>query len=75
MAKLASEEEAVLRLRLTIDEQGRVTAVDPVGRTDAAFLASARKHILAHWRYRPATVDGRPVSSSTVVTLHFQLDA
>jgi protein TonB len=74
-AKLASEEEAVLRLRLTIDEQGRVTAVDPVGRVDSTFLAAARKHILAHWRYKPATEDGRPVGSSTVVTLHFQLDA
>jgi protein TonB len=75
MAKLASEEEAVLRLRLTIDERGRVTAVEPLGRTDAAFLAAARKHILAHWRYKPATEDGRAIGSSTVVTLHFQLDA
>lgn len=75
MAKLASEEEAVLRLRLTIDEQGRVVAVDPVGRADAAFLAAARRHILSHWRYKPATEDGRAIGSSTVITLHFQLDA
>jgi len=67
-------EEATLRLRLTIDTQGRVTAVDPVGIADPAFLAAARKHILAHWRYQPATEGGHPVPSSTVITLQFQLD-
>ena len=70
----ASEEEAVLRLKLTIDERGRVIAVEPLGRADRAFLDSARRHLIAHWRYRPATEDGRAVSSSAVITLRFQLD-
>lgn len=73
-SKLLSEEEAVLNLKLTIDQNGRVIAVDPVGRVDAAFLTAARRHLLAHWRYRPASEDGRAVSSSTVITLRFQLD-
>jgi protein TonB len=73
-AKLLSEEEAELRLRLTIDERGRVVAVDPVGRADAVFLAAARRHLLAHWRFRPASDDGRAVSSTTIITLKFQLD-
>jgi len=68
------EEEALLKLRLTIDERGRVVVVDPVGRADPSFLASARKHLIAHWKYKPATEDGRPVASTTVVTLRFQLD-
>lgn len=72
--KLRMEEEAALRLRLTIDERGRVTAVEPVGRADAVFLYAARRHIVARWRYEPATEDGRPVPSSTVVTLTFRLD-
>ena len=72
--KLRLEEEAALRLRLTIDERGRVTAVVPVGRADAVFLDAARRHIVARWRYEPATEDGRPVPSSTVVTLTFRLD-
>jgi len=71
--KQLAGEEATLRLRLTIDAAGRVTAVDPVGSADPAFLAAARKHILAHWRYQPATEDGHPVPSSTVITLQFQL--
>ncbi len=73
-SKLRTEEEAVLRLRLSIDERGRVTAVEPVGNADPVFLASARRHLIAHWRYEPATEDGRPIASSTVITLRFELD-
>jgi protein TonB len=73
-SKLQSEEEAVLKLKLSIDERGRVVAVEPVGRTDPAFLAAARKHLIAHWRYKPATVDGRAIASSTLVTLRFELE-
>ena len=73
-SKLLTEEEAVLSLKLTIDANGRVTAVDPVGRADPAFLAAARRHLLAHWRYKPASEDGRAIVSSTVITLRFELD-
>jgi protein TonB len=73
-SKLLSEEEAILRLRLTIDENGRVVAVDPVGAADRAFLEAARRHLMAHWRYQPATEDGRTVASSMVITLRFELD-
>jgi len=72
--KLLSEEEAVLTLRLTIDERGRVVDVQPVGRADRSFLEAARRHLMAYWRYAPATNDGRATSSSTVITLRFQLD-
>jgi protein TonB len=73
-AKLLTEEEASLRLRLTIDASGRVVGVDPVGRADPVFFAAARRWLLSHWRYRPATEDGRGVASTEVITLHFQLD-
>lgn len=73
-SKIASEEEAVLQLRITIDERGRVIAVEPLGRVDPAFLESARRHLLSHWRYKPAIEGGRPVASSTVIRLRFQLD-
>jgi periplasmic protein TonB len=72
--KLLSEEEAQLKLLLTIDERGRVTAVEPVGRADPVFLRAARQYLLAHWRYRPASEDGRAVTSTTVITLRFTLE-
>ncbi len=64
----------LLRLKLTIDANGRVVAVDPVGRADAAFLDAARRHLIAHWRYKPALDDGHAVVSSMVITLRFELN-
>ncbi len=73
-SKRRGEEEAVLRLRLSIDERGRVSSVEPIGAADPAFLASARSHLQRHWRYRPATEDGRPVTSTLIITLRFELE-
>lgn len=72
--KLRAEEEATLKLRLTIDARGRVIAVEPVGPVDSSFLEAARRHILRAWRYKPATEDGVAVSTSTVITLSFRLE-
>jgi len=71
----AQEKEAVLRLRLGIDERGRVVSVDPVGKADPAFLAAARRHILKAWRYAPAMEGDHAIASSTVITLEFKLDS
>ena len=68
------EEEAVLRLKLSIDERGRVVAVEPVGRTDRSFFEAARRHLIANWRYKPATEDGKAIASSTVITLTFRIE-
>jgi protein TonB len=73
-AKRRLEQEAVLRLRLAIDDHGRVRSVESVGAADPMFLASARNHLIRHWRYAPATEGGRPVASSIVITLRFELD-
>lgn len=73
-AKLLTGEEAALTLRLSIDEHGRVVAVDPVGRADPVFLDAARKHLLSHWRYRPAVKDGRAIQSTIIINLVFELD-
>jgi len=73
-AKLLAEEEATLKLRLTIDEHGRVVAVEPVGPADPVFLDAARRYLLARWRYQPASEGGHAVTSTQVITLSFQLD-
>jgi protein TonB len=73
-SKLASEEEATLTLRLSIDDRGHVVGVEPVGRADRVFVDAARRHMIAHWRYAPATVDGQAVPTSLTVTLRFKLD-
>ena len=73
-SKLMSGDEGELTLRLTIDAAGRVVSVEPVGSADRVFLAAARRHLMAHWRYKPATEGGRAVATSIVITLRFQLD-
>lgn len=73
-AKRRLAQEAVLRLRLSIDERGRVRSVEPLGAADPMFLASARTHLIRNWRYAPAMEGGRPVASSIVITLRFELD-
>jgi periplasmic protein TonB len=69
-----AEQEATLRLKLTIDARGRVIAVDPVGAANPSFLEAARRHILKAWRYRPATEDGVAIRSTTVISLSFRLE-
>ena len=73
-SKLLLEEEASLTLKLSIDALGRVVAVEPVGRADRIFLDAARRHLIAHWRYRPAMSDGHSVPATLITTLHFRLD-
>jgi protein TonB len=73
-SKIRLQEEATLRLRLSIDARGRVTSVEPVGAADPEFLAAARRHIIRSWRYKPATEDGAGVASTIVITLRFQLE-
>ena len=73
-SKLASEQEAVLTLKLSIDDRGRVIAVDPLGPADRVFVEAARRHLIAHWRYAPATADGKPVATALTITLRFMLD-
>lgn len=72
--KIRAQEEATLRLRLTIDDKGRVVAVDPVGKADPSFLAAARRHLMRSWRYTPATVDGVATGTTMVISLSFRLE-
>jgi protein TonB len=73
-SKRRLEQETVLRLRLGIGADGRVTSVEPVGAADAEFLAAARTHLLRVWRYAPAREGERAVATSMVVTLRFELE-
>lgn len=71
--KRLTDQEATLQLRLSIDDKGRVLAVQPVGEIDRAFFEAARRHILRYWRYSPATEGGKAIHSSTTITMQFEL--
>ena len=33
-----------------------------------------RRHLIANWRYKPATEDGKAIAWSTVITLTFRIE-
>lgn len=68
-------EEGTVVVRLTIGADGRVKAVERVSAASDAFWRATERHALRHWRFKPATVDGRPVESRQTVTVHFRMDA
>jgi Ca-activated chloride channel family protein len=72
-ARRARIEGAVVT-ELDIDEAGVVTNVKvlrglPLGLTEKAVEA------VRQWRFNPATLNGRPVATKYVQTLHFKLDS
>lgn len=66
--------EGSVTVRLAIGTDGRVVRAEKVRATNEAFFQATQRYALRNWRFRPATVDGRPVESSTVMTVHFKLD-
>ncbi|MGE0178222.1 MAG: energy transducer TonB [Sphingomonas sp.] len=61
-------------IRVTIGTDGRVRAAQRVSATSDLFWAAAERQALTRWRFRPATVDGRPVESSRTMTIHFRIE-
>jgi TonB family protein len=63
-----------VKLHLTIDEQGVVTAASVEKSSGYDTLDSAAvAWVIAHWRYKPATKDGVPIESSTDALVTFKL--
>jgi protein TonB len=60
-------------IRVLIGTDGRVKAVEKVRTASDAFFRATESQALRHWRFKPATLDGKPVESSKVMTVHFRL--
>ena len=71
----SAQREGVVRVRVTVGADGRVKAIRKVSATSDAFWRATERHALARWRFRPATVDGRPVESNKVMSVHFRIEA
>lgn len=61
-------------IRVTIGPDGRVRAAERVSATSDLFWAAAERQALSRWRFRPATIDGRPVESTKIMTIHFRIE-
>ena len=69
------EREGSVVIRVTVGPNGRVTATEKVRATSDAFYQATERHARARWRFRPATVDGRPIEARKTLTVVFRLDA
>jgi protein TonB len=74
-AEERAQVEGSVTVRVLIGTDGRVKAVEKVRAASDAFFRATERQALRHWRFRPATVDGRPVESRKVMIVHFRLDA
>ena len=71
-AALEDNVSGEVRVRITVDAEGKVADTEilestPAGVFDGAALAAVRR-----WRFKPAEVDGRPVESSSIQSLLFR---
>lgn len=66
--------EGKVTVRVTIGTDGRVKAVARVSATSDAFYKATERQALSRWRFKPATVDGRPVESQKVMSVTFRME-
>jgi protein TonB len=62
-----------VQVQVTIGPDGRVIDVARISATSDAFWQVTREQALRHWRFRPATVDGRPVQETRTMSLVFRI--
>ena len=67
------EHEGRVQVRVTIGPDGRVIDVALISATNDAFWQVTRQQALRHWHFRPATVDGRPVAETRLMSLVFRI--
>lgn len=67
-------EAGTVRLQITLDEGGAVRAVTVARSSGSDRLdQTAAAWVQANWRYHPATRDGRPIASSVLAEVVFDL--
>jgi protein TonB len=66
--------EGNVRVRVTIDARGRVSAVELVSASNPIFFEETRRQALRSWRFVPATRDGVAVDSVQTMTVRFRLE-
>lgn len=69
-----AQRDGVVRMRVTIGTDGRVIAIERLSATSDAFWQVAERQARSRWRFLPATLDGRPVESTKVMTLRFRIE-
>jgi protein TonB len=67
--------QGTVMLQVLVDVDGRPLQVDIQRSSGHRVLdEAARRQVLRHWLFRPATADGRPVQAVGIVPIAFNLD-
>lgn len=66
--------EATIELRVTVDAEGRVTAVEPIGAARGLGFDEAARRAALSAVYRPGTRDGVPTAMQTTLEIRFVVD-
>jgi TonB family protein len=69
---LEDEIEGTVRVRITVDTDGRVKSAEVIESTPAGVFDAATLAAVKRWRFKPAEVNGRAVEASTLQSLVFR---
>lgn len=73
-AEQRAEVEGKVTVRVLIGADGRVKQVFKLSAPSDAFFRVTQRQALGQWRFKPATLDGRPVESEKVLTVVFEIE-
>lgn len=73
--EVRAEREGIVTIKVFIGADGRVKRAERVSAASDAFWRETHRHALRNWRFKPATLDGKPVESVKTMTVRFVLDS
>lgn len=71
---LEEQIEGTVRVRITVDTDGRVKSAEVIESTPAGVFDAATLAAVKRWRFKPAEVNGQAVEASTLQSLVFKPD-
>jgi len=71
--ELRAEMEGLITVRVQIGADGRVKAIEPVGKGSPGFFDATRRQALSRWRFKPATRGGVAIESWKTMTVRFEI--
>jgi protein TonB len=66
--------EGEVRVRITVDTEGRVADAQVISGIPAGVFDQAAVNAVRKWRFEPVVRDGRPIEASVATTIRFQPD-
>jgi protein TonB len=74
IAAKANGEQGATQMRVTISIQGGATDCEIIQTSGSVLLDQAAcRHVLDHWRWKPPTRDGQPVTATSTVNVVWNL--